>query len=139
VERAGVSRASQSFLLYLRSSSGNAICTNVMRKQIKMIMHLRFLSEKLLTTILLLLGYSFLQGVLVIALPLLLPTSNLEFFLSVTSNAYWIGNTIFGFVIMWFTRRIGLTALPIGLLSIVLPTYGTIFYLLTSLQNKSHD
>jgi hypothetical protein len=29
--KAGVSRASKSFLLYLRSSSGNAICTNVVR------------------------------------------------------------------------------------------------------------
>jgi hypothetical protein len=102
----------------------------------KMNMHLRLLPEKLLMIVLLLVGLSFLQVAIVYTLPLILPTDNLDIFIALTSNSPWISNVIFGIVILWLMRGKGLVAIPIALLSIVLPPYGTIFYILTTLQNK---
>jgi hypothetical protein len=102
-----------------------------------MTMHLRLLREKLLMTVLLLVGLSFLQIAIVYTLPLILPTDNLDIFVTLTSNSHWISDIIFGIVILWLTRGKGWVAIPIALLSIVLPPYGTIFYILFTLQNKS--
>jgi hypothetical protein len=102
-------------------------------------MQLKLLSEKLLMIVLLLLGLSFLQPTLVFTLPFILPIDNLELYRTLISNSYWISNVMFGIVILWLMRGKGFVAIPIGLLSIVLPPYGTIFYLLTILQNKSDN
>jgi hypothetical protein len=102
----------------------------------KMTMHLKLLKEKLLMIVLLLVGLSFLQVTIVFTLPLILPTDNLDLYRALISNSYWISDIIFGIVIFWLTRGKGLVAIPIGLLSIFLPPYGTIFYMLTTLQNK---
>lgn len=97
------------------------------------------LCEKLLQVILLLVGLFFLQVIILNALPLILPVDNFNVYLIIISNSHWIGNLIFGLVILWLTRRMGLIAIPIGILSVVLPTYGPIFYILTTLQNRSTD
>jgi hypothetical protein len=102
-------------------------------------MHLRPLSEKLLMIVLLLVGLSILQTAIVFSLPQLLPSDNIEFFMAVTSNSYLIADIIFGIVIFWLTKRMGLIAISIGLLSIILPTFGAIFYMLTTLRDKSEN
>ena len=99
-------------------------------------MHVRLLTEKLLKVILLLVGLYFLQVTILFTLPLI-PIDNFETRMILTSNSVWVGNIIFGLVVLWLTRKKGLIAIPIGILSIVLPTYGPIFYILTTLQNKS--
>jgi len=55
------------------------------------------------------------------------------------SHASWIGNIIFGVVILWLMRDNGFVAISVGVLSIILPSYGAIFYILTTLQNKFKD
>jgi hypothetical protein len=57
--------------------------------------------------------------------------------MSLIANAAWIGNVIFGFVIFWLLKNRGTIAIPVGILSIVLPLYGPIFYILTTLQDES--
>jgi hypothetical protein len=86
--------------------------------------------------VLLLVGLAFLQTIIVYTLPLLLQTETLDVSMILISNSQWIGNIIFGVVILWLTRGKGLVAIPVGLLSIVLPPYGAIFFILTTLQTK---
>ena len=107
-----------------------------MRKQINESMHISLLSENLLVAILLLVGLYLLQAIIALTLPLILfPSANLEVTLTVISNSHLIGNLIFGLVVVWLTRREGLIAISIGVLSIVLPAYGLIFFILTKLPN----
>ena len=96
---------------------------------------MRLLSDKLLEVILLLIGLYILQVIILFIVPLV-PIEDMKIRMTFLSNASWIGNILFGVVIFWLTKNKGLVAVPIGLLSIVLPTYGPIFYILTSLQNK---
>lgn len=84
---------------------------------------------------LLLIGLYILQVVIVLVIPFL-PIEDMKVKMIFLSNASWIGNMLFGIVIFWLTRSRGLVAVPVGLLSIVLPTYGSILYILTALQNK---
>jgi len=92
----------------------------------------------MLEVILLLVGLYILQVIILFTLPLV-PIDDLEIRMTILSNASWIGNIIFGLVILWLTRDKGLVAIPVGVLSTVLPVYGPIFYILTALQNKSKN
>jgi hypothetical protein len=102
--------------------------------------HLKILRENLIVIILLLVGLSFLHPTVVFILPFILPVDNVDLYRTLIFNSHWISDTMFGIVIFWLTRGKGVVAIPIGLLSTVLPLYGTIFYLLTTLPTKSeHD
>lgn len=90
------------------------------------------LSDKLLEVIVLLLGLFILQILLLFTLPLV-PDDNIR--MTLILNSSWIGNTIFGLTIYWLTRDKGQVAISIGLLSVVLPVYGPIFYILTKIEN----
>jgi hypothetical protein len=99
---------------------------------------MRLLSDKLSEVILLLVGLYMLQVVILFIVPLV-PIDDMEIRMTFLSNASWIGNIIFGVVIFWLTRDKGFVAIPVGILSIVLPSYGPIFYILTTLQNRSKN
>ncbi|CAN5401579.1 hypothetical protein BH10BAC4_BH10BAC4_08730 [soil metagenome] len=102
------------------------------------IIPMRLLSDKLLEVILLLVGLNILQVIILSTVPLV-PIDDFQIRMTFILNASWIGNIIFGFVILWLTRDKGFIAIPIGILSIVLPSYGPVFYILTTLQNKSKN
>jgi len=102
------------------------------------ILPISLLSDKLLEVILLLIGLYALQVVILLTVPLV-PIDDMEISMTILSNASWIGNSIFGLVILWLARDKGFVAIPVGLLSIVLPSYGPIFYILTTLQNRSKN
>jgi hypothetical protein len=99
---------------------------------------MRLLSDKLLEVILLLVGLYLLQVIILFTAPLV-PIDDMEIRMTFLSNASWIGNVIFGLVILWLTRDKGLVAIPVGVLSTVLPAYGPIFYILTTIQKKSKN
>lgn len=99
---------------------------------------MRLLSDKLLEIILLLIGLYILQVIILYTVPLV-PIDDMRIRMTFLSNASWIGNIIFGVVILWSTRDKGFVAISVGVLSIVLPTYGPIFYILTVLQNNSKN
>jgi hypothetical protein len=99
---------------------------------------MRLLSDKLLEVILLLVGLYVLQVIMLFTVPLV-PIDDMEIRMAILANASWIGNIIFGLVILWLTRDKGFVAIPVGVLSIVLPSYGPILYILTTLQNKSKN
>jgi apolipoprotein N-acyltransferase len=90
------------------------------------------LSDKLLEVILLLIGLYVIQVLLLFTLPLV---SDDSIRMTLILNSAWIGNTIFGLTIYWLTREKGQIAIAIGLLSVVLPVYGPIFYILTKFEN----
>lgn len=92
------------------------------------ILPMRLLSDKLLEVILLLLGLYILQVIILFTVPLV-PIDDMEIRMTILSNVSWIGNVIFGLVILWLSRDKGFVAIPVGVLSIVLPSYGPIFYL----------
>ena len=98
----------------------------------------RLLSDKLLEVIVLLVGLYLLQIIILFSVPLV-PIDDLSIRMTLISNASWIGNIIFGLVILWLTRDKGSVAIAIGILSIVTPLYGSIFYILTMLQNRSKN
>jgi hypothetical protein len=99
-------------------------------------MPLRFLSYKVLEVILLLIGLYVLQVTLLFTLPLI-PIYDMTMRMSLIENAAWIGNVIFGLTIFWLLRKKGAVAIAVAILSIVLPLYGPIFYILTTLQDES--
>lgn len=99
---------------------------------------MRLLSDKLLEVILLLVGLYILQLIILFTVPFI-PIDDMEIRMIILLNASWIGNIIFGVVIFGLTRDKGFVAIPVGVLSIVLPSYGPIFYILTTLQNKSKN
>ena len=90
------------------------------------------LSDKLLEVILLLIGLYVIQVLLLFTLPLV---SDDSIRMTLILNSAWIGNTIFDLTIYWLTREKGQIAIAIGLLSVVLPVYGPIFYILTKFEN----
>ena len=98
----------------------------------------KLLADKLLEVIVLLVGLYFLQLIILFAVPLV-PIDDLSIRMKLISNASWIGNIIFGLLILWLTRDKGSVAISIGVLSIVTPLYGSIFYILTTLQNRSKN
>ena len=99
---------------------------------------MRLLINKLVEVILLFVGLFILQVIIQFTLPFI-QIDDLEIRMTILSNASWIGNIIFGLVILWLTRDMGLVAIPIGVLSAILPAYGPIFYILTALHNKSKN
>ena len=96
------------------------------------------LGNKLLEVTLLLAGLYLLRVILLLAIPLV-PADEIEIDMNILSSVSWIVNTIFGLVVLWLMRDKGLAAIPVGVLAAVLPAYGSIFYLLTTLQNKSNS
>lgn len=97
----------------------------------------RQLSDKLLEVILLLIGLYVIQVLLLSTLPLV-PDDNIR--MTLILNSSWIGNIIFGLTIYWLAREKGQVAIAIGLLSVVLPVYGPVFYILTKIEiTKSND
>jgi len=101
-------------------------------------MHPNFLAEKLLTVIILLVLLYFLQMLLTLIIPLF-AIENVDILTTLAANSVWFCNIVFGLVIFWLTRKKGLLAIFIGILAIVLPTYGSIFYMIATLQYKSEN
>ena len=96
------------------------------------------LGNKLVEVILLLGGLFMLRVILLLAIPIA-PGDHMEIGMPILSSVSWTVNIIFGLVILWLMRDKGLAAIPVGVLAAVLPAYGSIFYLLTTLQNKSNS
>lgn len=99
-------------------------------------MTLKLLGDKLLQVILLLIGLYVLQTMLLFILSRV-PDDGLRKTLMFYST--WIANILFGLVIYWLARKKRVVAIPIGILSVVLPIYGPIFYVLTTMQNKKSN
>jgi hypothetical protein len=100
----------------------------------KMSMHFKLLSEKILTVVLLLLGLEILRSAVIIILPFILPTDNMDVYTFVISYSPWIAQIIFALVIYRVARQKGIVAISIGILSTVYPLYGSIFYIITTLK-----
>lgn len=94
------------------------------------------LGNKVLEVILLLIGQYVLQLMVLFTLPFF-QIEDIETEAAISSNVPWIGSIVFGGFIMWLSRDKGIVAIPVGVLSIVLPLYGAVFYLLAKLQTKS--
>jgi hypothetical protein len=88
------------------------------------------LSKKLLHVLFLLTGLFVLQLLLPYTLSFV-PLDNLRTML--LRNSRWIGNSIFGLAIFGLVRKRGLAALSVGMLAIVLPAFGSIFYVLLTI------
>jgi hypothetical protein len=101
-------------------------------------MHPRVLIEKVSQAIVLLVSLYFLQ-VALLAAPLLFEIEDADTIMTLVSNSWWVANLTFGLLILWFARKKGLVAIPIAVLSVVLPIYGSIFYILMTLQNKNKN
>jgi hypothetical protein len=98
-------------------------------------MDYRQFEEQLLETILLLVGLSiFNTGLYAIA-----PTVDLgEWLIPFTTNSYWIGNLIFGIIIYRLTKQNRKVTVSIAILSIMLPVFGGLMYLLTLTANGTN-
>jgi hypothetical protein len=99
-----------------------------------MSIHFRLLSEKLLTVVLLLLGLEILRSAMIMILPFILPTDNMDVYTFVISYSPWIAQIIFALVIYRLARLKGMVAISIGILSTVYPIYGSIFYMIATLK-----
>jgi isocitrate dehydrogenase kinase/phosphatase len=95
----------------------------------------KILKDKVLEVISFLIGLYILQTILPFILPLVI-NSNYELGMALVRNSGWIGNIIFGLAIFFLMKSKGLIAVSVGILSIVLPIYGPIFYILTELQKE---
>jgi hypothetical protein len=95
-------------------------------------MTFRLISDKLLEVILLLLALYVIQMVLSLAMPFF-PIEDLRMLFIINVNI--IGNAAFALLIYWQARKLGAAAISIVILTIFLPVFGVIFYLLMYLQN----
>jgi hypothetical protein len=99
---------------------------------------MKILADKLLEVILLLTGLYVVQSIIFFLAPLA-PIDDLNLRIAFITNAPWIGNIIFGLVVLSLTKDKKFAAIPVGFLSVVLPSYGLIFYILTTLQIKQKN
>jgi hypothetical protein len=98
-------------------------------------MNFRLFGEKLFEVILLLIGLSFFN----IALYALTPSMDLgEWMIPFVTNSYWIGNSIFGFIIYRLTGQNRKISISVGLLATMLPVFGGLFCLLTLTAKTSN-
>jgi hypothetical protein len=87
-------------------------------------------AERVLDVVLLLIGLFIFNSILYALLPFF---DFGEWSLSIVRNSYWIGQLIFGIIIFRLTDQNNKVAMPIGVLATVLPVFGGLFYLLTTM------
>lgn len=90
--------------------------------------------EKLFTVTLLLVGLIIFNNVLGAVIPIIGAGESLFLYIRYSP---WIGNLIFGVIIYRLTRHSRPTSVSIGILSMMLPVFGALFYLLTLISTKS--
>ncbi|MBX2969979.1 MAG: hypothetical protein KF803_11460 [Cyclobacteriaceae bacterium] len=95
------------------------------------------LTDKVLRVVGLLVGLMILQIAITFAIPYVTPTDNPDLFIALTIHGHWIGNIIYGLIIYALLRQGKTVAIPIGLLSIMTPVYGGVFYLLTTFNERT--
>lgn len=93
-------------------------------------MNAKLFKDKLLTVILVLAGLYILKIILPFA------TTFLPRDISLMISTYWASHAIFGLTMLWLTRNNGTIALQVSILSTLLPAYGAIFYLLSTVQKQ---
>lgn len=91
--------------------------------------------RKLREVILLLVGLSFINVIIGIVVPLIVPEDWLYGFVNYRT---WIGQIVFGVVIGSKLKQ-QKNAFSIGLLSVVLPAFGGLFYLMTTTLNQTEE
>ena len=97
------------------------------------------LTDKVLRAIGLLVGLTFLQVAITFLIQYVAPTDNLELFMALTTHGHWIGNVIYGLTIYGLLNRDRTVSIPIGLLSIMTPVYGGVFYVLTTFNERTSN
>jgi hypothetical protein len=84
--------------------------------------------KKLLNIILLLIGFGVLNAILIFIIPEIPLEDTLRDFLM--SNSRWIASLAFGFAIFAIIKNTHV-GIPVAILSVVMPWFGAIFYLIT--------
>jgi hypothetical protein len=97
------------------------------------------LTDKVLRVIGLLVGLTILQIAITFMIPYVAPTDNPDLFITLTTHGHWIGNIIYGLTIYGLLKQGKTVSIPIGLLSIMTPVYGGVFYLLTTLNERTSN
>lgn len=97
----------------------------------------KHLTDKVLRVIGLLVGLTILQIAITFLIPYVAPPDNLELFMALTTHGHWIGNIIYGLTIYGLANQKRTVSIPIGLLSIMTPVYGGVFYLLTTFNERT--
>jgi hypothetical protein len=92
---------------------------------------------QLLTVVLLLIGLAVFNGLISAVIPTMGFLGDL--LLPILENRFWIGKIIFGFIIYMMSIRNKITSPSIGLLSIIDPSIGGLFYLLLLVTKKETD
>ena len=90
-----------------------------------------FLWNKLLETVLLLIGLATFNTALVAIVSFAKYLFTSEYYGLISGHIHWIGRICFGIIIYVRLRRIRVAA-PVGLLSVVTPVFGGVFYIMTS-------
>jgi len=96
-------------------------------------MNFEYFAQKLLILIVLLTGLTIFNSLLNLVG---LPFESAEWNVLFIRNSFWLGHIIFGVVISFLTRKYFRSALPIGILSVLSPVIGGVFYLLTIAINN---
>lgn len=112
----------------------NEIIDQIHRKSYELMSDEQFW-RKLREVVLLLIGLSLVNVIVAIAVPLIVPDHWLHGFVNYRG---WIGQIVFG-VIIGSKLRQQQNAISIGLLSIMLPIFGGLFYLLTSTLTETEQ
>lgn len=112
----------------------NANIAKVMCKQKKKEMNNKQFADRLIEVTLLLLGLKVLNTVIYLTGP----SMNLgDLTIPFLTNSYWIGNILFGLIIHRLTSQTKKVSISIGILSIVQPLFGGLFYLMTLIDTKA--
>jgi hypothetical protein len=96
-------------------------------------------ADKILRVIGLLVGLNILQIVITFMIPYITPLDNPDLLSTLTNYGYWIGNIIYGLIIYRLLNQTKVVSISVGLLSIMTPVYGGVFYLLTTINEKTLD
>lgn len=94
-------------------------------------------ADKVRKVIGLLVGLMILQIAITFMIPYVGPIDNPELFETLITYGHWIGNIIYGVILYGLVNEKKIVSISVGLLSIMTPIYGGIFYLLTTLNEKT--